>query len=355
MSSGVARAPRALLVVNGQQVAVTECQVNQTAYRQTDTFSAKIPLDGTPGFDESFWSNLTKIAVSVLATNDANAPGFVTLFTGNVDEIAIDWFARVAEVSGRDNSAQLLETKTTEQFPNQSTAELVKTIASRVGLTADVSVPNDGQNVGLTYKDTYDRITDQDVLFNVLVRLAQREGCTFFATGTTLVFKPADQLGGSSYPVYYQRPTAQSFAAGNFMRLRTTRNCVLAKTLTVTVNSWRLKQKASIKSAFKSSGGVDGNVDYTYRAPNLTKQQADKIAESRLNEATSREKTVEIEMPGDVAASTTMTLALSGTLTPFDQSYIISGILHAFEQKSGYRMTIAARSKDSARTTTQQS
>ena len=353
MANGIARAPRAFLVVNGLRNIPIDCRVDQNALSRTNEFSANLALDATPGMDESFWSTVSNINVSVQATNDATLPGFSELFRGRIDEIEIDWFARSVNVRGRDSSSDLMEMKTTEQFKNLTSAEIVSEIASRVGLTADVSIPN-ADRVGLIYETDYDRITDQDVLFNVLVRLADREGCTFFVAGSTLIFKPADQLGGTAFTVNYRRPTPATFASGNFTRLRTTRNAPLAKNVNITVNSWRLKQKQAIKSAWSATGSVSGNSNYTFEAPNLTKQQADKIAKNRLNDITSREKTIEVDVPGDVTVSPVNSLVLTGTGTPFDQSYIISGVLHDFAA-SGYRMTIAGRSRDSGRTITQSS
>jgi phage protein D len=221
----------------------------------------------------------------------------------------------------------------------------VQDIAGRVGLTADVVVANPDK-VGLIYKDDYNRISDQDVLFNVLTRLAQREGCMMFVSKNRLVFKPEDQLGGSTYTLTYTRPTPMSFATGNFITLKASRNLAAAKNVTVNVKSWQQKQEAQIESEYQSNG-PGGDLTYTYRAPNLTKQQADKIAKGRHDEAVGRERNLSIDAPGDVNLDPEMTLALTGTGTGFDQSYVIASITHRFGD--GYRMSISTRNKDKNR------
>lgn len=323
-----------------------------TTYRKSDTFSSYISLDTTPGIDEFFWSAITNTSVQIFATNDINQSGFQLMFTGNVDVVDIDFVKRTAHIAGRDLGAALLEIKTSEQFVNQTTEQIVNTIASRVGLTANVSVPSN-DHVGLIYNTDNVRITDQDVLFNVLTRLAQRAGCIFWVSNTTLFFMPASSLTGGEYTITYQPPTPYSIANGSFISLRARRNYVLARNITVQTQSWQLKQKQSVNSQFVMNGSVNGSIDYTYRAPNMTKAQADAFSNGRLNDLASQEKTLEIEMPGDVTLTPEMSVVLIGTGTAFDQSYTLSRVSHTISQDSGYRMSLSTRNRDVQRNITQ--
>lgn len=344
MTNGVVRRPRAF--VNG--MAPIECEVTQTTHKRGDTFHATLALDGPGGLGESYWADSSPISVTVTATNDFLGGGMATLFVGDVDNATINFSNRTVHISGRDKTAKLLETKTTEKWQNKTTPEIVQDIAGRVGLSADVSVKN-ADKVGLQYKDDYNRISDQDVLYNVLTRLAQREGCVMFVKQGRLVFKPADELGGGGYTLIYTRPTPESFATGNFIKLTATRNLAVAKSVKVNVKSWQQKQEKVIESEYSSEGGGGGELNYTYRAPNVTKQQADKVAKSRHDEVVSRERTLDIEAPGDVNIDAEGGLTLTGTGTSFDQSYVIASISHRFNQHSGYTMTISTRNKDSKR------
>lgn len=346
--TGMVRAPRAVLAVSGGNIIPIEVTVEMTTLRKSDKFSARISLDSSPGLDEVYWSALTDNSITVNATNDINQGGLSPLFLGHVDTVDIDWQNRTAHISGRDLGAALLETKTTEEFLNQTTAQIVTAIAGRVGLTANVSVPNSDM-VGLVYKTEYSRITDSDVLMNVLSRLAQRAGCVFYISGKTLNFLPASQLNGNVFTVSYQRPTQSDFATGNFITLSTHRNYVLGKNLKVRTRSYQLKQKKVVDSQYNMPGTVTGDLVHEYRAPNMTKQQADIFTQNRLNEISSREKTLEISMPGDISVGPNTPIALVGTGTAFDQTYVISRVSHSFSQSNGYRMTISTRNKDKAR------
>lgn len=346
------RAPRAVLVVNGQQVVPVECEIRENAHHQADTFGATVTLDD-PITNEIFWADLASIDCTVQATNDYTAGGWVTKFDGKVDDVEIDLFNRVARVTGRDRISDLLDTKTTEQWQNRTTSEIVTDIAGRVGLSANVSIPNADKS-GLIYKDDYNRESDNDVLWNVLVRLAQREGCAVFVKpgSGVLSFLPVDQLGGSTYVVNYVAPTPTTIASGNFTGLVLRRGFAVSKNVKVRVKSYALKGKKSISSEFVSNGKVPGESAYDYRVPNLTKAQADKLAKNRLDEILRQEKGMQVDMPGDVTLDPTYMLQLAGTGTSFDQSFIISSIVHRFGE-AGYRMVVDVRNKDRNRTSTQ--
>lgn len=352
MSQGILRAPRAVLSLAGGQIVPMDVSVEMTTYRKSDTFMAHVSLDSSPGLDEFYFADLFDTSVTVLATNDINQGGLAPLFVGNIDVVDIDFANRTAHISGRDLGAALLETKTTEQFLNQTSEQIVTTIAGRVGLTANVSIPSNDK-VGLIYKTDNSRITDQDVLFNVLTRLAQRSGCVFFVSGTTLFFMPPESLEGGVFPVVYVAPTAHSIAQGTFTKLTARRNYVLGRNITVRTRSWQLKQKQAIVSEFDMGGSVSGALTYEYRAPNMTKQQADAYTQGRLNDMVSQEKTLAIDIPGDTSLTPEMQVSLIGTGTSFDQIYAVSRVSHVFSQDDGYRMTISTRNKDKQRTITQ--
>lgn len=352
MAESYARKPRILVNLAGIDSSPMEASISTSSHRNADTFSATLALDAVPGLDERFFADSSSIPVIITATNDVDAGSWVTMFTGTVDVPAINWMVRRVIITGRDKSQALIETKTTEKWLNKTSEEIVNDIASRVGLTADVSIENPDK-VGLITKDDYNRISNQDVLWNVLTVLADREGCAVFVKQDRLIFKPIDNLGGGVLEVMYQRPTPESFASGNFINLSTSRNLSVSKNVKVSVKSWQQKQKKAINSAFSSSGKGSDKLDYTYRVANATKQQADKIAKGKIGEITGRERLLDIDMPGDVNASPEQTLSLFGTGTTCDQDYIISEIAHRWEFESGYRMTINARNKDKSRTITQ--
>lgn len=354
MPSGTLRQPRAYLLLAGKQCVPVNVSVSMTSQRSADTFGATVALDADPDLDEQFFADTAKISFEVMMTNDQVAGEWVKMLTGFVDTPAINFAARTCHIAGRDKSSLLLEKKTTEKWLNKTSSEVVKEIAGRVGLTADVIVPA-ADKVGLITADDYNRISEEDTLWNILCVLAEREHCAMFVKGDRLVFKPYDQLGGSDVTVTYQRPTRQSFADGTFTNLTAKRNLSIAKDVKVTVKTWQNRQKKAVMSAFRSKGASTDKVDYSYTMPNATKEQLDKVAKNRLKDITNQERVLDLDIPGDVKITPENTLTLTGTNTKFDQSYIISTTSHEMSQESGFRMKISTRSPDKANTITQES
>lgn len=354
MATGILRAPRAYLQVSAGNITPTEVSYEMTTYRKSDGFSARVALDSNAGMDEIYWSNLTETAVTIFATNDANNGGFVPAFVGNIDDVDIDFLTRTAMIRGRDLGAALLETNSTEPFVNQSTTQIVNQIAGRVGLTAVVSVPSNDR-IGAIYKTDNTRTISQDTLFNILTRLAKRAGCIFWINGKVLNFVPPEQVTGQPFTIQYQRPTPVTIAQGNFVTLQASRSYRLSRDIKVRTKSFQLKQKKGLVSEYNMAGSVSGSIVHEYRAPNLTKQQADAFTQARLNDISSLEKKLQIGMPGDVNVTPECPVNLIGTGTEFDQEYIISRVSHSFSQNGGYRMSMSVRNKDKDRTAEQTS
>ena len=351
MPSGYSRQPRAYLLIGGVKCVPIDVSVSMSSNRNADTFGASLPLSGA--LDERYFADTSPIPIEIMATNDQQTGRWSKIFSGLCDVPAMNFATRRVMLTGRDLTSRLIETKTTEKWLNKTSAEIVKEIAGRVGLTADVSVPN-SDKAGLIYKDDYNKISNQDVLWNVLTALADREGCAVFVKVDRLVFKPFDELDGGDFEVLYERPTPGSYADGSFINLSVRRNLAVAKNVRVSVKTWQQKQKKVLSSAFRSKGASTDQTDYTYRIPNSTKENADKFAKNKLAEITAQERLVEVDMPGDVTCTPENKLVLSGTNTGYDQSYIISGVSHSMSQ-SGYRMTIHGRAPDDKNTIEQES
>jgi phage protein D len=351
MPSGSSRQPRAYLKIDGVDCIPIEVNVSMTAERNADNFGATLPL--VAPFDEQYFSDTSPIPIEVIMTNDQTVGEWVQMFTGFCDVPRINFSTRRVILTGRDKTSLLIETKTSEKWLNKTTTDIVNEIASRVGLTADISLTSPDK-VGLTYKDDYNRISNQDVLFNVLTVLAEREGCAVFVRGDRLIFKPADQMNGGVITVAYQAPTKASYANGTFMNLEVSRNLSVAKNVGVSVKTWSQKQKKSLSTSWRSQGASSTKLDYTYSVPNNTKEQIDKIAKNKLAEITGQERLIDLEMPGDVNITPENRLNLTGTNTAYDQSYTISRANHHMSQ-SGYRLTIAGRGPDKKNTIAQDS
>lgn len=341
------------LTINGEQVFPLECNVHQSIHQSADTFYAKLPLMPDLGLDEVFWADTAPIPVTIDATNDFNTGSYKNLFIGIVDVPQLLLHERAVSIKGRDKTAGLTETKTTQLWPNQTDQEIITGLAQQAGLTVQFNGTPD--KAGLDLDANYSaEISDQDSAWNMIVALARKAGCIAFLKGAVLYVQPIDAVPpNGNLVISYQRPQPGQPAKSNATLITLSRNLQLAKETSVQVQSFQHQQGASVTSKFKSrpkNAGSDRLI-YTHRAANLSKQQQDKIALSHLKETLSHERQVQIDnFPGDVNCTAgIMGLILKQTGTAYDQDYILADVVHRFSLEGGYDMDLSAHSQDASR------
>lgn len=347
------RAPRCRLTIAGNKIFPIECNVHQSIHQSADTFLAKLPLLPDLGMDETFWADTAPIPISIDATNDFNGSSYSNLLIGIVDVPQIVLHERAVSIKGRDKTAGLTETKTTQLWPNQTDQDIITSLAGEAGLTVQFNGSPD--KAGLDLDANYSaEISDQDSVWNMIVRLAKNAGCIAFVKGNTLYVQPVDASPpNGNFTVTYQRPQPGASARSNATLITLSRNLQLAKDTTVQLQSYQHQQGASVTSKFNSKSKKAGSdrLIYTHRAANLSKGQQDKIALSHLKETLSHERQVQIDnFPGDVGVTAgLMGLTLKGTGTAYDQDYILSDVVHRFSNESGYAMDLSAHNQDASR------
>jgi hypothetical protein len=348
----VVRAPRCVVSVNGASIAVLEASVHVSVRQSADTFYCKLPLDNSAGLDETFWADTAPIPVSVLGTNNIATGSYKTLLIGQVDRPQITLHDRVVAIEGRDLTASLTDSSsTTEQFKNQNDEEVIRALAGRVGLTVQFAADPDAPptKTGLQYDQDFNLASSLDTPWNVIVALARKSGRIAFIKGTVLYVQPIDADTTGVFKVNYQRPQPGVPASSDAVMLTCSRDLNIAKTLQVEHQSWQHKQGKSITSKFQSKSSSKDTAILRFRGANLTKEQQDRVAKSRLRETMTHERQINIDMPGDVTADPLNELQLTGTGTEFDQGYLFTDIIHRFDRTGGYQMTINAHSADDAR------
>lgn len=347
--------PRCVFVVNGKTIEAMEASVHVSRRQSADTFFAKLPLDNDAGLDETFWSDTAPIPIEVRGTNDISKGGFKTLLTGQVDKVQVTLHDRIVTLIGRDKTALLTDSSTSEQFLNQSVEDVVQTLATRAGLIAQFLGTDDGDSAkaGLQYDQDVNLITTTDNYWNTIVGLARQSGQIAFVKGNTVFVQPIDAPGNGTFTVTYQRPSPGSPASSNSIMLTCARDLNIAKTVLVEHQTWNQKQGKSTTSKFqsksKSNSAAKDTAIMRFHGANMSKSQQDRVAKSRLKETMIHEREVDIEMPGDVTIDPQSELELTGTGTKFDQSYLISGVVHRFDINGGYQMTVSIHNKDADR------
>ncbi len=336
------RAPRLRVLANGELLTgVAEAEVISNNHYAADRFAASIALGADPWTAASFWSSEPDILVDVQFSLDDGAT-FTSLVQGTVDSVVIDPVTGSVHLDGRDLTASLIEARTQETFANRTASEIASLLAERHNLTPCVSPTS--TPVGRYYQDEHDRITlnqfsHATTEWDLLVFLARQEGFDIFVEGLTLHFQPATQQ--ADLPVLL-RPN-------DLTDLRLERSLTLARDIEVIVKSWNSRQNsASIQKAraagrrgTRQSGGPPQR--YVLVRPNLTPDEALKLAQRKLAELTRHERVIELSMAGELMLTPRSMIMLDGTDSDFDQTYYVDVIERRLHINGGFTQHIRAK------------
>lgn len=341
-SQALQRSPLARIMVNGSIMpGLIEVEVSCNNHFSADTFSACFALNVGLPYGSGFWASELVIAVQILFSLDGDS--FVSLLTGAVDTVAINATKGLVRITGRDLSAQLIEARIEETFSNRTSSEIASLLANRHNLTANVVQTI--TPVGRYYQDEHDRITlgqfsRWTTEWDLLVFLALQEGFDVSVTDTTLNFLPASDA--------IQVPCL--ITPNSCTDIRLERRLCLAKDIAVTVKSWNSRQGSAftqtvtgMSNTISNSGGLSSSSQYLFVRPNLTADQALKLARQKLSDLTLHERVVEFDMPGDLELSPVGQLILTGTGTEFDQAYYIDLVERRLSLNDGFTQRIRAK------------
>jgi phage protein D len=336
------RAPRLRIIANGALLTgAVEAEVISNNHYAADRFAASVALGADVWTAASFWSSEPDILMDVQFSLDGGA-SFTSLVQGTVDNVAIDPMTGSVHLDGRDLTAPLIETRTQETFANRTASEIAALLAQRHNLTPRVSPTS--TPVGRYYQDEHDRVTLNQFSratteWDLLVFLACQEGFDVFVEGTTLYFQPATQ---QSDPPVVLRPS-------DLTDLRLERSLTLARDIEVTVKSWNSRQnsafvqkaRAAGRGGTRRSGGPPQN--YVFVRPNLTPDDALKLAQQKLAELTRHERVIEASMAGELAMTPRSMIMLDGTGSDFDQAYHVDLIERRLHISGGFTQHIRAK------------
>lgn len=324
------RQHRAYAVIDGARYPITDGAVEIEATRKNSTFTAGLPA-ATPGLLAALSAIGEHSAALIVSLNGVET----TLIEGEIDTVDVDLILGTVTINGRDASAKLQQTTSAEKFINKRHDEIIKDIAGRVGLVADITSAT--EQAGNFVQIDWSSLTDGTTLQEVLHRIAEVEGFRWWIRGSKLVVRrDGDQTG--VYPVTYSDANGK---VADVTSLKIRRNIPIAKTIKVTGNSWNPRKKSSFSSVVTTPGAT-GTYEYGFHAPGKTMAQVTEHAKRKASELARHELLVEVECVGDPSIDPSMKLRLRGT-SYFDQDYQIDRIQHSFGML-GYSMSIEAKS-----------
>lgn len=308
--------------------------VEQQASRKASSFSAAIPLS-YPGAEATFAELGDNSATVEVTTRGMGG----TLFTGEVDNVTMDYIGRTIRVSGRDKAAKLHENMTSEKWINKKGSDIVSELAGRVGLGIGSSGAGSIM-AGKILEQDHVRLSDNVTFAQVIHKLAEFDGARWFVDTKGMLHYVDMNSPNGIYTLNYVPPTAGPIIA-DFMQLSIRRNIQAGKTIEVTVKSWHPKDK-KVYEKQATVGGNGGPLKYNYHIPNLKQDHVDQHAKTRANEVAQRELRLTASIVGDPNCNAGMGLQLTGT-GYFDQMYIMDTVHHEIGM-SGHRTNITAHS-----------
>lgn len=331
LGAGPVRQPRLNVLANGVPlVGATEASVLSTGYFSADQFRVRAALTG----DAAVWAGSATIFVDVqMALSPLG--GFASLVQGYADLVSIDPIGGTVLLEGRDLSSQMIEARTQETFANQTSSEIATTIAGRHGLAASVQATT--TPVGRYWELEHDSLTlnaatKSTTEWDLLVRLALREGFDLWVSGTTLFFQPPDQ---TTPPTVLPVTTA--------MATRLDRELTFAGDIVVTVKSWHSRAGSACVQTAQTSRGAAASREYVYVVPNLTPDAAQAYAQNVLTQLTQHELVATLEMPGELTLMPRASVLLQGTGTIFDTVLRIDEVERRLHSTRGFTQRVRAR------------
>jgi hypothetical protein len=326
----------ATLIVNGQRFAIMSGSRSWEATKKSSSFSAVLPMSAA-GVEDTFGPGLGDNDTSVVVTTRGQT---ATLVKGEIDEVEFDYIQRVVHLSGRDASAKLHATKSAEKWVNKKPHEIVKDIAGRVGLSADVDTSS--VQAGRFVAVDWSKLTDGVSLAHVLHRLTALMGAHWFVQNDKLVVK-STAATAAPYTINY------SFTNGRIvsdaLALTVRRNIQAGKPVKVEVKSWH-PRKGELATGSYQIGGNGTSQTYSYHLPMHTKDHCDAHAKSKAKDHARHELSVSVEVVGDTSIDGTAPLLLIGT--GFAQDFKIDSIEDAFGM-SGHTTRISAKNSAKGR------
>lgn len=357
MAKGYALRPRLRVMSNGVEIPrAMVCSITSNTNFAADRFS--VSFAQTTGGIGTFkwWSQQRSIPVDIqlgllpLGAAPTATPSWQSLMTGEADKIAIEMDHNAIHIEGRDLTASLIDKKHTKSYVNQTSAEVIQSIAAAHGLTAKTgSTPGTSGRfwTGGRETTTLNASSRVSTEWDLVVSLAKKEGFDAYVSGSTLYFQPT--ADPSSTPYIWLHHVSNGHHVGNIQELKMERALAAAKGLTVKVKSWNSKQARAIEKVSSLKTGISPNgkqgTEYIIQKPDMTEDEAQSHADTTAAELAKHELLISARLPGDTILTPRVMVQLQGTGTDFDQTYNVLTVTKVIDVKEGFYMHASCKSK----------
>jgi hypothetical protein len=328
----------AWLTVDGTKLLVEAGGVTQSALRKSATFHCTIPLSEPGAYQTLVSVGKNAAAIEVMTRGNTKK-----LLTGQIDDVDFDYIGRRITVTGRDKSAALHDNKTSEKWLNKKTTDIVKELAEKAGIKADVKTLE--TMAGKMLEQDHVKLSD-GVSFSYLIsKLAEIDGARWWVDADgVLRYAPFGSTTGN-YTIFIDQ-SGQPIRS-DCLHLRVRRNLQAARPIKVRFRAWHPRKKKVFQHE-STIPGTGSEIGYDYSVPALQQDQVEKHAKAQAMERARHELTVRATVVGDPNCAAGMGLTLTGT-DAFDQTFDIDTVHHDFGMR-GHTTHITARSAKKGRT-----
>ena len=323
-----ANQPTLRVTINNQFVSgVVFLQVDSDGYFSADRFRIGLSIGSSALNTISYFVSLGMKTIEIEIST--NGLGFISIITGQIDNINLELCKNIAILTGRSLAARLIDNEISETFSNQTASQIAELIATRNQLIPNVTSTSTtvGQYYELDHARTSLGLNSRSATeWNLLSSLAKDENFVLSVFGLTLNFGPQN----SNSPVL--------LSPKNFVSLDFDVAATLPKN--VTVKSWNSRNKIS---AVQSSGEFNGNATTIIR-PNLSSQKCLRLASNHLSILNQHYTILMGTLPGELSLMPGMQIILSGTDSSLDRTYYVSIVRRMLDDKAGFIEMIQAYS-----------
>ncbi len=361
-----ARNTRALITVNGTVIKEVEyIEYVENNYYQPDTFHVKLPLYGLQeqNINIEYWQSQPALMVEIFIGTPPNPLNYSTgdlqsLILGGVNDLNTFIFSEgqgYVEFDGFDLSKLLINNKTIDKFPNQTSSQIATFFALKEGLNPIVTAT--GTPTSYYYTQDYVQMGNAVTEWDLLTYLSQKEGFQVFVRGKNLYFQPRPVTSAQPYQFQAQTLENGQLAEFNGTTLEIERNLNYARDIIVNITSWHAyagrvtataratPTKRTVLAAAAQPIGEAQTFDYFI--PGLSKEQAQLRAQTILQEISQHERILSTDGPGDIGPNIIRkdsVIQLSGVSTSTDQTYFPDTITRTISAAEGsYRMQVRAK------------
>ncbi len=347
--------PAARLVIAGVACGTClEVELEASSSMRASTFQASIALDaGDPGVT-TLLANLgtgalpgLPIEIDMGFTAADGSVVWQTMIVGTVDAISMDVLRGVVELEGRDLLGRLIDMPISDEFLNQTSSDIVTTLAARAGLIAEIEATSSlsGQYYQINHSRTaLNAFTRFSTAWDLICNLAETEGFDCWVAGSTLNFSPPTSIAANVVSI--DVPTLQAGGIGtmNLTNLRFDRRLALDQDVQVTVRSWNSRQKAVIEQAYPSNANVSPSSNFVFVVPNATDDTALAKATALYQNIARHGRVVSGEMAGDLSLMPRAWLTVTGSVGDWDGQYVVDTVIRRMSARGGFNQSFIATS-----------